>query len=226
MADRLVLIDVNNTLVKDQRDVSEYVFEAIRSKYGFEAQFKFDDYEGMPAQLMLSDILEKNGVSKSEANARLESCAEELGYSYYNVTGHDPITVLNGSKQLLDELAKRDVLIGIATGDIEDVIKNKLQRAGLSDYFKFGEYGNKETDFKRVLQGAVEKAGQFGLGADAQVFVIASSPHIIAAAKASGIHAIGVASGRYPEHELSGAGAEVAVQGVKDRSKIMKKILG
>ncbi len=225
MADRLVLIDVNNTLVKDQRDVSEYIFEAIRSKYGFEAQFKLEDYEGTPAQLMLSDILEKNGVSKDEADARLESCAEELGYSYYNVTGRDPITLLNGSKQLLDELAKRGVLVGIATGDIEDVIKNKLQRAVLSDYFKFGEYGNKETDLKRILQKAVERAGQFGLGANAQVFVIASSPHMMAAAKANGMHAIGVASGRYSDHELSDAGAEAVVQSVKDRSKIMKTIL-
>ena len=226
MAERLVLIDVNNTLIKDQRDVSEYVFEAIRSKYGFEAQFKMADYEGVPAQLMISDILEKNGVAKEEINARLENCAEELGYSYYNVTGHDPITVMDGAKQLLDELTQKGVLLGIATGDIEEVIKNKLQRARLTEYFKLGEYGNRETDFKRIVRKAAERAKKdFGLDANGAVWVLASYPQIIQPAKSAGAKVIGIASSRYSKEELAQAGADEVVGGVKDRSKIVKTIL-
>ncbi|MCL4379292.1 MAG: HAD hydrolase-like protein [Candidatus Marsarchaeota archaeon] len=226
MAGRLVLIDVNNTVVKDQRDVSEYVFEAIRSKYGLEAQFRLEDYDGVPAQLMIADILEKNGVSKEEIDARLESCAEELGYSYYNVTGRDPIMTLEGSKQLLDELAKKGALIGIATGDIEDVIKNKLQRANLSGYFRFGEYGNKETDFKTIVEKAVSRAkSEFGLDSSASVWVLSSYPGLIKGAKSANANAIGVASGRYGRDVLASAGADEIVDSIRERSKIMKTLL-
>ncbi len=226
MTGRLILIDVNNTILKDQRDVSEYVFEAIRSKYGLEVQFRLEDYEGVPAQIMIADILEKNGVSKEEIGARLESCAEELGYSYYNVTGRDPITVLDGSKQLLDALAKEGTLVGIVTGDIEDVVRNKLQRANLSEYFKLGEYGNRETDFKAIVEKAISRAkSEFGLDGGATVWVLASHPGLIRGAKSANANVIGIASGRYGRDELVSAGADEVVDSIKDRGRIMKAVL-
>jgi phosphoglycolate phosphatase-like HAD superfamily hydrolase len=226
MPDRLILIDVSSTIVKDLKDVSEYVFEAIRSRYGLEPQFKLDDYEGVPAQLMVSDILEKNGVTKEEINSRLAGCVEELGYSYYNVVGREAITVLGGAKQLLDELTKRGVIVGIATGDVEEIVKNKLQRAHLTEYFKFGEYGNNENDFKRIIERATERAKkEFGLDANCAVWVVASYPQIIKGAKAAGAKAIGVTSSRYSKDELAGAGADEVVGSVKDRGKIVKTIL-
>ncbi len=222
MADRLVLIDVNNTIVRDQRDVSDYVFEAIRSRYGLEPQFNLQDYEGVPAQLMLKDILEKNGVSAEEIKARLEGCAEELGYSYYNVTGREAIGVLNGAKQLLEELTKKGVLVGIATGDIEDVIKNKLQRANLTEYFKFGEYGNKEVDFREIIKKAIERGkSEFGLSPSATTCVIANYPQIIKAAKEIGVKTVGISSGGYSKEELKSAGADEVVGGVNERGRIL-----
>lgn len=227
MADKLVLIDVNNTIVKDQRDVSEYVFEAIRSRYGLEAQFKLDDYEGVPAQLMIAGILEKNGVAKEEINSRLEGCAEELGYSYYNVAGHEPITVQEGARQVLDEFDRRGLLLGIATGDIEDVIRNKLQRAGLSGRFKFGEYGNREADLGRILKKAAARSVlEFGLQDGAVACVLASYPQIIRAAKSISMRAVGIASGRYSKEELAEAGADETAGSMKERSKIIRAALG
>ncbi len=219
----LVLIDINNVIVKDKRDVSEYVREAIRSRYGFEPDFDINEYEGFPAQVMVHDILKKNGVTDEEINARLEGCAEELGYSYYNVTGKEAIGILDGSKQLLEELSKKNVLIGIATGDIESIIKNKLQRANLSDFFKLGEYGNKDKELSNVIKKAIQKAKE--LGSVSTACLIASNPHIIHAAKSIGIKTIGVASGRYTREELGDAGADLIVDSVKDRGKIVKAIL-
>lgn len=219
------MIDINNLIVKDQKDVSEYVFEAIRSRYGLEPSFNIAEYEGVPAQLMIRAILEKNEVSQEEINMRLEGTAEELGYSYYNVTGREAITVMDGAKQLLEELSKKEAIIGIATGDIEDIIKNKLQRANMADYFKFGEYGNKEIDFVKLIQKAKERAKKdFGLGSDSSVWIIASSPQIIKSASAAGAKAIGVASGGYSKEALKAAGAEEAVDSLKERSRIIKAI--
>ncbi|MCL4389246.1 MAG: HAD hydrolase-like protein [Candidatus Marsarchaeota archaeon] len=226
MAERLVLIDINGVLVKDSRDVSEYVAEAIRSRYGLEAHFNLSDYEGASAQDMLRDILAKNGVSDDEINARLQGCAEELGYSYYNVTGREAIVVLDGAKQLLGELVKKGILVGIATGDIEDIVKNKLERAGLSDYFKFGEYGNREASLEKIIRNAVERAKKEFDFSGQSVWILSSTPRMLSAAKAAGVNALGVESGQHDSSELSAAGAAEVVKGVKERSNIIKAVLG
>ena len=224
--DRLVLIDINGVLVKDSRDVSEYVAEAIRSRYGLEPQFNLSDYDGASAQDMVRDILAKNGVSEEEINARLRGCAEELGYSYYNVAGGEAIVVLDGARQLLDELRKKGILVGIATGDIEDIVKNKLGRAGLSDYFKFGEYGNNEASLARIIGNAVERAKrEFGFSGR-NVWVLSSSQRMLGAAKSAGVNALGVGSGEHDFSELSAGGVVVVVKSVKERSKIIKTVLG
>lgn len=223
MQTKAVFIDINNTIVKEQKDTRDYIFEAIRSRYGLEPQFDPQEYEGVPAMPMIADILTKNGVSQEEINSRLEGCAEELGYSYYNVVGREAITVLDGSKQLLDELSKKGAILGIATGDIDKVIENKLHRANLSDYFKIGEYGNKETTYSGILSKALEKAEQNGIKSP-DVWIIASYPQIIKEAKALGIHSIGVTSSRFGKEELSNAGADDVVGSVKDRGRIVKAI--
>ena len=145
MYDKLVLVDVNNVIVKDSRDVSEYIFEAIRSRYGLEAQFDINNYEGLSSKAMLRSILRKNGVPEEDINSRIDGCAEELGYTYYNVTGRDAIKTMDGSRQFLAELKKEGALVGIATGEIierekrvdvsitDEDIKLVQEQSGISD---------------------------------------------------------------------------------------------
>ncbi len=225
MADILVLLDVNKLLVRDQRDVSEYINEAIQSRYSFRPAVNADEYEGWSAQDMLCDILKKNGISDDEINSRLAGCAEELGYSYFNVTGREAIATVDGAMQLVDELSKKGALVGVATGEVEDLVKNRLQRADLYEAFKFGGYGNGHRDLKDVVADAVNKAKELGF-TGRKSWVICTSPNMVKAAKAAGAGAIGVAAGRYSVDELSGAGADLTVQSIKERGKIIRTVFG
>lgn len=223
MYDKLVLVDVNNVIVKDSRDVSEYIFEAIRSRYGLEAQFDINNYEGLSSKAMLRSILRKNGVPEEDINSRIDGCAEELGYTYYNVTGRDAIKTMDGSRQFLAELKKEGALVGIATGDIEDIVKNKLSRAGLSDYFAFGTYGNNEEDLTKIIKNAISRAvSEFGFEQKGRVYAVTSSVEVIKAALAAGVTPLGVAVGKHNVEQLLSAGAEVAVEDIKKGSKIIK----
>ncbi len=225
MKEKLVLIEVNKVLVTDQRDVSEYVSEAIRSRYGMQPEVRLEDYEGMTSKEMIIDILKKVGLDDEEIAKRLDGCAEELGYSYYNVAGREAISIMDGSKQLLDEMSKRGFLIGIATGEVEELVKNRLERAGMLDYFKFGSYGNTGTSVKEILKMAFERAvREYGISDPRTVYVIASYPGILSAAKELGFNGIGVATGKYKKEELEKAGAEIVVSSLKEKGKIMKKL--
>ena len=226
MAGLLVLIDVNKVLVSDTRDVSEYVAEAIRSRYGLQPEVNVDEYEGFTAQEMIADVLRKNGLKDDEINPRLEGCAEELGYSYYNVTGRESIEVMDGAGQLLDELGRRGALVGIATGEVEDQVKNRLHRAGLDGRIGFGSYGNRETDMKAIMSSAARLAAERGFDRGGKIVFLGSSPKAIGAAKELGFGAIGVASGRYSKEQLKEAGADTVVSGVKERGRILKAVFG
>ena len=139
------------------------------------------------------------------------------------MTGREGITTADGAKQLVGELLKRGALIGIATGEVEDLVKNRLQRAGMYEMFKFGEYGNHHRDLKDVVSGAVKRASEFGFSGG-KAWIICTSPIMVGAAKAAGAGAIGVAAGRYSADQLSAAGADLVVRSAGDRSKIIKCI--
>jgi phosphoglycolate phosphatase-like HAD superfamily hydrolase len=225
MYDKLVLVDINGIMVNDLKDVSEYIFEAIRSRYGFEAEFDIKEYEGISSKAMLRAILRKNGIPEEDINSRIDGCAEELGYTYYNVTGRDGIKTMDGSAQFLEELGRRGALVGIATGDIEDIIKNKIGRAGLTSFFKFGSYGNSEEDLSQIIRNSVSRAtSEFGFQQSGTVYVISGSPDTIKAAKMVGAVPIGVATEKYNAKDMLSAGADLSVESIKKGSKIIKRI--
>lgn len=225
MNDVLVLVDVNGIMVNDFKDVSEYIFESIRSRYGFEADFDIKDYEGISSKAMLRAILRKNGISDEEINSKIDGCVEELGYTYYNVTGRDGIKTMDGSMQFLQELEKRGALIGIATGDVEEVIKNKIGRAGLASFFKFGSYGNSEEDLSRIIRNSISRAvSEFGFSENGKVYVITGSLDMIKGAKSAGAIPIGVATDNHDAKEMLSAGADISVENIKKGSKIIKRI--
>ena len=124
--DKLVLFDVGGTLVKDAKDVSEYVAESIRNIYGTVVDVNLSDYQGMTSQQIAEDVLRRNGMPQEEIEQKLVRYTEDLFYTYYNVAGHDRQVVADGTKEILDEFSKRGALIGIATGEVERIARFRL----------------------------------------------------------------------------------------------------
>ena len=54
---KLVLFDVGNILVKDSKDVSEYMSESIRNIYGRVVTVNLNDYSGWTSQEIAQDVL-------------------------------------------------------------------------------------------------------------------------------------------------------------------------
>lgn len=211
----VVLFDVDKTLVSDSKDVSEYIAESIRNIYGRIVEVNLSSMEGESTQNVVKAVLEKNEVPADEIEGKLKRIMEDVYYTYYNVAGHDRLLLKDGAKELLNELEKNGVAIGVATGEAERIVKLKTDKTGISNFFKFGTYGNNSRDLSEIVRNAMQQAN------GSPALVIASSPYMLKAAKAAGAIAVGVANSRYSKEELKDAGADLVVGSLKDRGRIL-----
>ncbi len=218
---RLVLFDVVNTLVVDSKDVSEYVSESIRNIYGRIIRADLKRYEGQTSQNIAEDILRHDKMPEDEIKAKLNRYMEDLFYTYYNVAGHDRLVLLDGARDLLGQIWKKDVTIGIATGEAERIVKFRTEKTTIHGFFKTGAYGNDGKEPVDIVNAAVKRArSDLGIQSS-EIALVASSPYLIRAAKKAGIAAVGIANAGYPESDLKSAGADLVVKSLKDRGKIL-----
>lgn len=224
MPDVAVLFDAN-ALLKETKDVSTYMFEVIQNVFGHLIDdIKLSDYEGMTSQETVIAILKKNGVSDADITDKLANYVEEVPYSHYNVAGHDAVDVADGAKDALEALSRDNkVIVGMATGQMERIVRNMFERAhmDMDNYFKIGAYGSVSPDFSKILEDAVSKAESMGVSRD-RIYFVSSAPQPISMAKSIGVKVIGITFNNFSKHELALAGASTVIKNIKDLTKLAR----
>jgi len=126
--------------------------------------------------------------------------------------------VLPGISQLLADLrGHSQVLLGLATGNVEPGARIKLARGNLNQYFSFGGFGSDFENRAELVRHGVEIGSQLAFARwgrrfqPDEVFVIGDTPLDIAAGKESGVLTVGVATGKYSVADLTDAGATLAI---------------
>jgi phosphoglycolate phosphatase-like HAD superfamily hydrolase len=123
--------------------------------------------------------------------------------------------VLPGVTRLLDQLWNRpNVLLGLATGNVEKGARIKLERGSLNRYFAFGGFGSDSEERAVLVRRAAELAAlRCGTVVPPEdVFVIGDTPLDIGAGRAAGFQTIGVATGKFTTDELAAAGATLSLR--------------
>ncbi|MEM3791107.1 MAG: HAD hydrolase-like protein [Candidatus Micrarchaeaceae archaeon] len=204
-----ILFDVGHTLVKEKKEVSDYIKEAIRNIYGIEVSLPVNEYIGVPARQAIREILLKEGVEEGEINRKISDCAEEMYYSYYNLAGHDKLVEIKGGRDSIEKLAKSGTFVGIATWEPERVAKFKLEKVGLSSRLYTGGWGNEGDNAAEIIKKAEERCKEIS-NVD-EFKLVSGSKYMIIGAKELGIKAIGVES-LFSEKELLEAGASAVMR--------------
>src|SRR5262249_15551852 len=95
-------------------------------------------------------------LSDSEMSRILETY---LAFLHEEVESTDKYQVLPGIPEILEEMKLRsDVLLGLATGNIETGARLKLRRGDLNRFFGFGGYGSDSEDRVALVRRAAERA--------------------------------------------------------------------
>ena len=180
--------------------------------------------QGMIDNQILIEILKLHDISEKEARSKITDATKAMATYFHQHKEKGKFVILDGVTDLLDELKKRNLPIGLLTGNVEEIGWGKMEHVGLKDYFTYGAFGN--LAFKRVdLIKIAQERLQDMTGTDIPLnnfVIIGDTPLDIACAKAGGIKVIAVATGIYSVGELQKAGADLVVKTLHDTNKILE----
>ena len=221
---RLLLFDVDNTLLWSGGAGSRAMGLAFHDLFGIDDGFKRVEFSGRTDRYILAEALRQHGVGGDYAQH--EARFRERYYAYLPQTLREGQgKLMPGFPMLLEDLSRRPgVRLGLATGNFSRGAQLKLARYGIDGYFSDGAFGEESEDRSVVVRRALERLGE-GLS-PAEVMVIGDTPHDVSSAKACDVVAVGVATGRNTVDELRGCGADLVFEDFSDWRRAAATLTG
>jgi phosphoglycolate phosphatase-like HAD superfamily hydrolase len=222
---RLVLFDLDSTLMRSGGAGMRSIARAFKQRFDIDDACAGIVPDGKTDPAIFREVLRANRLTPRDEDRLLEEIA--VLYKRFlrqEMPASTGAMLLPGVVPLLEALtARADVLAGLLTGNLEPTARIKLERFGLNQYLRFGAFASDDERRERLVSVAVSRAearvGQpIGLGR--HVIVVGDTPRDIHCALANGVTAVGVATGRYPQSELSAAGAHVTLQDLSDTDAV------
>jgi phosphoglycolate phosphatase len=214
---KLLLFDIDQTLVNTGGAGLRALDRACYQLFAIEKAMDGISPHGKTDRAIAREILSvRLGLASDSTVAALISSTLQAytGFLEEEVHTSPGYRVLPGIAALLDEmLPRRDVMLGLATGNIEPGARIKLDRGNLNRYFTFGGFGSDSEDRAELVRRGAEKAADKNGApiAPSNVFVIGDTPLDIEAGRTAGFNTVGVATGSYSVHQLLDSGATIAV---------------
>lgn len=206
----LYLFDIDGTLVHCH-GAGRRAFERACAPLLGDGSLQGISLDGKTDPLILREAFEKRlgrAPAREEAEAIAARYCEHLEEE---VRAEGTVRKLAYVDEALAQLGARGVL-GLATGNWRAGARIKLARIGLWENFPLGGFGC-DADERGELVRVGRRRGEERLGRPLrkqEVLVIGDTPRDIAAARAAGALAIGVATGSYSVADLDAAGADAA----------------
>lgn len=201
---RVVLFDIDGTLISTGHAGSRAMLHALRDEFGVPEDTGNVKFAGRTDQGIAQDLFELHGVDYSEENwRRLTSRYLDLLDTYLEIL---PGKILPGIRCALDELAVDDhIAVGLLTGNMVRGAEKKLSYFKIRPYFQFGAFGDRQPDRSLVARDALS-AAQTHLGRrilPRDVWVIGDTPNDVSCARAIGARVVAVATGTFTVEELA-----------------------
>lgn len=221
---RLLLFDVDNTLLWSGGAGGRAMGLAFRDLFGIEDGFKRVEFSGRTDRYILAEALRQHGIGGDYARheARfLERYCAHLPRTLRELQGR----LMPGLPMLLDALSRQsEVRLGLVTGNFSQAARLKLARYGIDGYFSGGAFGEESKDRSVIVRRALQRLGE-GLS-PGEAMVIGDTPHDISSAKACGAVAVGVATGRNTVDELRQSGAALVFEDFSDWRRAAATLTG
>ncbi len=206
---QLVLFDIDGTILDCGRQVRPLFAAALEDVFGTAGCLDGYDFAGKPDPRIVLEVMTAAGFEAERVIAELPRVRDN--YVRRLAAGLDGarMRLLPGVREMLDRLHGR-VAIGLLTGNWEAGARLKLGHFGLNAFFPvgaFGEDGVDRSDFPpRALERAARHYGEtFRVE---ETIIIGDSLLDVACARAHGLRALAVATGRTPASALAAAGAD------------------
>lgn len=220
---KLVLFDLDGTLVNAGGAGRTSLRKAIKELYGVEPEFDHSLISGRTDldnfSIVYSLIKKGKKPTAAEMKKMKAQYLEILPTEVHAVVRCKKYDLIPGVEKFLKMLAKdKDVILGLGTGNLEEGAKIKLEPSKLASYFTVGGYGEDGQTREEMLQAAVkraEKKFKTKLEPD-QVYVIGDTHRDICAAKNCGFHSAVLTNGFGDAQKIQRAAAELETKDFND----------
>jgi phosphoglycolate phosphatase-like HAD superfamily hydrolase len=195
---KLVLFDIDGTLISDGGAARESFAVALDATYGYRGDLRRYDFSGRTDPQIARMILRDAGHSDAGIDARMPDLWDRyLSELAGNATGR--VRELPGIRTVVDVLRDHpDVVLALLTGNIEQGARLKLAAPGLNDYFPFGAFGSDSEHREKLPPFAVSRAaqatGRHFTGSD--VVIIGDSIYDVRCGTPHSARTIAIASGK------------------------------
>lgn len=226
---RLVLFDIDGTILTDRGASRSAFADALRAVYGYTGDLSRYDFSGRTDPQIAHMVLRDAGFTPEDVEAALPRLWQVyLEHLARNATP-ERVHVYPGIRELIAELASHDdVVLALLTGNIEPGARLKLGGANLNGYFPFGAFGSDSPDRTKLPPFAVERAsayvGRHFRGSD--VVIIGDSIYDVRCGAPYEATTIAVASGKTPAETLRAENPKHFFESASDLGAMMDAILG
>ena len=230
---RLVLFDIDGTLLSAGRAARDSVLASLRQVYGWEADpdaprhGKYDFSGKTDPQIVRELVSESVGCDRCEAELprALDLYLEELRRRLTP----EAVVPKPGIAELLRRLAAEPgVTLALLTGNLERGARLKLEPPGFNAYFPFGAFGSDSADRYELPRVAVERAKRHG-GRDFRgksIVIVGDSIHDVGCGRSLGVRAVAVATGPTSSERLAAERPDALLPDFSNVGEAMGAILG
>ena len=227
MGDRLVLWDIDGTLMRAGPIASEVFDRAIEvvigrqpGRHGVQMSGKTDPQ--IAREILLYEKVAEHDVDRhvdtvmGHLEAQLASAAHQI---------REAGRLHPGIPGVLERLDERGVLQSVLTGNLAANAAVKIAAFDLDRWLdlEIGAYGSDHADRTRLVPVALQRLRahrQLDLSPN-DVWIIGDTPNDLACAQAGGAHCLLVATGRIPRTELDGLGADAVFDDLSDVGQVV-----
>ena len=227
MKEKLALFDIDGTLIVSENKVHKKSFSvAIKKIFDVDIDINEINPTGKTDTRIIFESLERKGIRREEVKPKLKEIFNLMIEFVKENINSSTITANPGVFSLLEELKLKGYVLGLITGNVEDIAKIKLNTLNLLQYFEVGGFGDLSEVREKVLERAIEQAeSKFNQKFDKKkVFYFGDAPLDIECGKNVGVTIIAVATGRFQEEELSEHNPDYLFKDFSDTTSILKVV--
>ncbi|MBM3269416.1 MAG: HAD family hydrolase [Candidatus Sericytochromatia bacterium] len=225
---RLVLFDIDGTLLSTGRAGADALLRALAETYGTTGPIERWSFGGKTDPQIVWELMTEAGVDPVVVEARFDAVIDR--YLAHLEARMDParIKLKPGVTPLLEALAAHPgVVLGLLTGNVVAGAELKLRSAGLWSYFTLGAYGSDHRHREHLPAIAASRAEELTgrRFAGKEIVIIGDTPNDVLCGRGLGCKAIAVATGSYGRDDLAAHDPDYCFADLSDTPAVVGAIL-